>query len=79
MMKKKMLPPFLVPIKNPFADNSAGFSGVFPGSLPDLIGPASRPSISFLFPASICLGAGRPRLIPSFPWINFSSDGAGAY
>jgi len=40
-MKKKMLPPFLVPINNqPFADISAGFSGVFPGSSPDLIGPA---------------------------------------
>lgn len=58
MMKKKMLPPFLVPITNPFAYNSAGFSGIFPGSSPDLIGAASRPSISFLFPASICLGAG---------------------
>ena len=39
-MKKKMLPPVLVPIEPPFADISAGFSGVFPGSPPDLIGPA---------------------------------------
>ena len=38
-MKKKMLPPILVPMQ-PFADISAGFSGVFPGSSPDLIGPA---------------------------------------
>jgi len=40
MIKKKMLLPFLVPIEPPFADNSARFSGVFPGSSPDLIGPA---------------------------------------
>jgi len=40
MIKKKMLPPVLVPIEPPFADISTGFSGVFPGSSPDLIGPA---------------------------------------
>ena len=39
MIKKKMLPPVLVTIQ-PFADISAGFSGIFPGSSPELIGPA---------------------------------------
>jgi len=34
-MKKKMLPPVLVPTNTLFADISAGFSGVFPGSPPD--------------------------------------------
>lgn len=57
-MKKKMLLPFLFPINvPPFADNSAGFSGVFPGSSPDLIGPVSSASLAS-FSASICLGAG---------------------
>jgi len=47
----------------PFADNSSGFSGVFPGSPPDPIGPASQKKNEgfFLFNSTlplICLGAG---------------------
>jgi len=42
----------------PFADNYARFFGVFPGLPPNLTGPASSPALAFLFPASICFGAG---------------------
>jgi len=38
--KKKSVPSNDI-YKPPFADNFAGFSGIFPGSPPDLIGPAS--------------------------------------
>ena len=37
----------------PFADSSAGFSGVFPGSSPDLIGPASRASLASFHPINL--------------------------
>ena len=41
----------------PFADKFARFSGVFPGSSPDLYPPASGASLAPFSP-SICLGAG---------------------
>jgi len=48
----------------PFADNSAGFSGVFPGSSPDLNTPASRPSLASFSSSSNLLRRRASFLLP---------------
>lgn len=53
-MKKKMLPPFLVPINEPLLLTILpGFYGVFPGSPPNPIGPASSASLAPFSPSNL--------------------------
>jgi hypothetical protein len=49
--KKKSVP--TNDIYPPFADNFAGFSGIFPGSSPDLIGPVSSTSLASFHPINL--------------------------
>ena len=49
--KKKSVP--INDIYPPFADNFAGFSGIFPGSSPDLNTPASSASLAPFSPINL--------------------------